>query len=58
MFWNEVGTWTTASMDLDGHFYHIMTLNGSGTYRATFTLQVTGVDMTVDVVEGTIESSY
>ena len=58
VFWNEVGTWTSASMDLDGSFYHVMALNGSGTYRATFTLQVTGVDMTVDVVDMVIESSY
>ena len=55
-FWNDVGTWTTTSTDIHGNFYHEMSLNGSGTYRATFTLEVTGTDGTVDVVESVIES--
>ena len=57
-FWNEVGTWTSTSTDVDGSFYHVMTLDGSGTYRATFTLEVTGTNGTVDVVEIERESSY
>ena len=55
-FWNDVGTWTSTSTDLDGVFYYEMSLNGSGTYRATFTLEVTGTNGTVDVVESVIES--
>lgn len=55
-FWNDVGTWTATSTDLDGLFYHEMSLTGAGTYRATFTLEVTGTDGTVDVVESVIES--
>ena len=55
-FWNDVGTWTATSTDLDGVFYHEMALNGSGTYRATFTLEVTGTDGTVDVITDTLES--
>ncbi len=55
-FWNDVGTWTSTSTDLDGIFYHEMSLNGSGTYRATFTLEVTGTDGTVDVITDTIEN--
>lgn len=55
-FWNDVGTWTATSTDLDGVFYHEMSLNGSGTYRATFVLEVTGTDGTVDVVDGVIEN--
>ena len=58
VFWNEVGTWSETSTDLNGYFYHVMPLNGSGTYRATFTLEVLGKDGTLDVVEGTIESDY
>ena len=56
-FWNDVGTWTATSTDLDGVFYHEMSLNGSGTYRATFVLEVTGTDGTVDVVDGVIENA-
>lgn len=55
-FWNEVGTWTGTCTDIDGYFYHLMSLNGSGTYRATFTLEVTGTNGTVDVVESVIEN--
>ena len=57
-WWNEVGTWSTSSTNMDGHFYHTIPLDGSGKYRATFTLKVTGNDGTVDTIERTIESSY
>lgn len=55
-FWNDVGTWTATSTDIHGIFEHEMSLNGSGTYRATFTLEVTGTDGTVDVITDTIEN--
>ena len=55
-FWNDVGTWTATSTDIHGIFEHEMPLNGSGTYRATFVLEVTGTDGTVDVVDGVIEN--
>lgn len=55
-FWNDIGTWTSTSTELLGSFYHEMSLNGSGTYRATFTLEVTGTNGTVDVITDTIES--
>lgn len=55
-FWNDVGTWTGTCTDIDGYFYHVMSLNGSGTYRATFVLEVTGTDGTVDVVDSVIEN--
>lgn len=55
-FWNEVGTWTSTSTELLGSFYHEMSLTGAGTYRATFTLEVTGTDGTVDVITDTIEN--
>ena len=58
VFWSEVGTWTATSTDIDGIFSHVMPLNAPGTYRATFTLEVTGKDGTVDVITDTIESSY
>ena len=57
-FWNEVDEWSASSTDLNGSFYHIFELNGSGTYRALFTLTITGNDGTVDIVTDTIQSKY
>ena len=56
-FWNEVGTWTSTSTEVLGRFYHEMPLTGAGTYRATFTLEVTGSDGTVEVLDTVIEST-
>ena len=58
VFWNDVGTWTATSTDLNGYFSYVMPLNGSGKYRATFTLEVLGKDGTLDVVDMVIESDY
>lgn len=56
-FWSEVGTWTSTSTEVFGDFYHEMALTGAGTYRATFTLEVTGTNGTVDVITDTLEST-
>lgn len=56
-FWNEVDTWTATNTELLGDFYYEMPLTGAGTYRATFTLEVTGTDGTVDVITDTLEST-
>lgn len=58
VFWNEVGTWSTTCTDIDGFISHTMPLNGSGKYRATFTLEVLGKDGTLDVVDMVLESDY
>ena len=57
-FWNEVDTWTASSTDTDGYFSHTFALTGSGTYRASFTLNVTGNSSTVDTITSEIESKY
>lgn len=58
VFWDEVSTWTSTSTDIFGRFYYEMPLDGKGTYyRATFVLEVTGTDGTVDVVDGVIENA-
>lgn len=57
-WWNDVGEWSASSTELNGDFFHTFTLNGSGTYRATFTLLITGNDGTVDTIERVIESDY
>ena len=58
VFWNEVSSWSASSTQIDGLFYTTLPLDGSGTYRATFTLRITGNDGTVDTIERTIESKY
>ena len=58
VFWNDVGEWNASSTEMNGDFVHTFELNGSGTYRATFTLLVTGNDGTVDTIEQVIESKY
>ena len=56
VFWNDVYEWNASSTEIDGEFYHECELNGSGMYRAKFTLTVTGNDGTQDVITDTIEN--
>ena len=58
VFWNDVSEWSASSTKLDGEFYNTLPLDGSGTYRATFTLTITGNDGTVDTIPIEIEDSY
>ena len=57
-FWTEVDTWSASNTRIEGYFVHTFNLTGSGTYRATFTLTVTGNDGTVDTIPSVIENSY
>ena len=57
-WWNEVNTWSASSTEHDGQFINCLALDGSGTYRASFTLTVTGNDGTVDTIPHVIEDSY
>ena len=57
-FWTEVTTWSASSNEIEGHFANKFDLDGSGTYRATFTLKVTGNNGTVDTIEQVLESDY
>ena len=56
VFWNDVYEWNASSTEKNGDFYHECELNGSGMYRAKFTLTVTGNDGTQDVITDTIEN--
>ena len=56
VFWNDVDEWSASSTDVDGYFYHLFSLNGNGTYRATITLTITGSDGTADIITDEIES--
>ena len=56
VFWNDVYEWNASSTEIEGLFSHTFELNGSGMYRANFTLKVTGNDGTVDTITSTIEN--
>ena len=58
VIWNNVGEWSASSTNQYDIFSHTFALNGSGTYRAVFTLKVYGNDGTYDTIEKTIESKY
>ena len=58
VFWNDVDEWNASSTDPDAILAHTFALNGTGMYRATLTVTVTGSDGTVDVITDTIESKY
>ena len=57
-FWKDVDTWSASNTAKEGDFVHTFTLDGSGTYRAKFTLLITGNDGTVDTITDVIESDY
>ena len=63
-FWSTVDIgepddeWVSYSSQSSGNFYHSFSVSGTGTYRAQFTLEVTGTDGTVDVMEETLEYTY
>ena len=57
-FWTEVDTWSGSSTERRGEFYDTIPLTGSGTYRATFTLTITGNNGTVDTIPSVLEDSY
>ena len=56
VFWNDVAEWNASSTEKYGLFSHTFDLNGSGMYRAKFTLTVTGNNGTVETKTDTIES--
>jgi hypothetical protein len=62
-FWRtvDIGTenneWIAYNADQRGEFYDYVTLDGTGTYRANFKLEIFGHD-TIDVIEETIACTY
>ena len=63
-FWEtqEIGDygqfWIQVNTNLNGAFGCDFTVDGKGTYRALFTLEVYGTNGTVDVIEESIEYVY
>ena len=56
IFWNDIAEWNASSTEIDGDFNHEFELNGSGMYRAKFSLVITGNDGTIDTIPYTIEN--
>jgi len=63
VFWRTVdigwenNEWVGRNADLQGEFFDSITMNGTGTYRANFTLTIYGPD-TADVIEESIVCNY
>lgn len=58
VFWNDIDEWNASSTNPRALLTHVFPLSGTGTYRATFTITITGSDGTVDTITETIESKY
>lgn len=59
LFWRNVGDeWVGYNSVLDGYFYDSISVDGTGTYRANFTLTIYGTQGVNDVIEDTIEVKY
>ncbi len=64
LFWTtvDIGTtndeWIEYCTDVYGDLYNYFPVDGTGTYRAVFKLEITGTDGSVDVIEDTIEYKY
>ena len=64
VFWKTVDIgyandeWVDYSEAVNGYFYNSFAISGTGTYRANFTVEITGKDGSCDVIEDTIERKY
>ena len=64
LFWNTVdigepnNEWVAYSTDVDGRFYNYFPVDGKGTYRAVFTVEISGTSGVTDVIEETINFTY
>ena len=64
LFWRtvDIGTenneWVGYCSDLQGDFYDTITMDGTGTYRANFKLEIYGTSGTTDVIEETMSCKY
>lgn len=64
LFWRtvDIGTtndeWIAYSNDVYGEFYNCFNVDGTGTYRAVFCVEIYGTSGAVDTIENTIEYKY
>ena len=63
-FWNTVdigepnNEWVAYSTEVYGEFYNYFPVDGTGTYRAVFTVEISGTSGETDILEETIECIY
>ena len=55
VFWKDVYEWSASNTVSNGGFHQTHPLDGSGTYRATLTLTLTGSDGTSETIEHVTE---
>ena len=59
IFWRDAADeWVGYNTDLDSEFYDSIPVDGTGTYRAVFKLEVFGSTGVTDVIEDTIQCKY
>ena len=59
LFWRDAADeWVGYNSTLVGDFYDYIPVNGTGTYRAVFKLEVYGSTGVTDVIEDTISCKY
>ena len=64
LFWRtvDIGTtnneWVAFNSNVQGEFYDFVTMDGTGTYRANFKLEILGIDGSIDVIEESIDCRY
>ena len=64
LFWKTVdigysnNEWVDYSNAVNGYFYNSFVIDGTGTYRANFVVEIKGIDGSVDVIEDSIERKY
>ena len=59
LFWRDAADeWVGYCTDVDGYFYDDIPIDGTGTYRAVFKLEVFGSTGVTDVIEDTIQYKY
>ena len=64
LFWTtvDIGTanneWIAYSNSVNGNFYNYFNVDGTGTYRAVFRLEVYGTSGVVDTIENSLEYKY
>lgn len=64
LFWKTVdinetnNEWVAYSSSVNGYFYKTFDVEGTGTYRAKFTIIMYGTNGTSDIIEDTIECKY
>lgn len=58
IFWSTVDEWTETCYDVNGYVENSTDLEDTGTYRAVFTVEIYGIDGSVDTIEDKITSTY